>query len=202
MTDKISTKELILMEAIQCFFELEYNKVTLNEIAKRAGVTKGGIYHYFNSKDDLFAQALQFALRDMAQMFEALLGQDLPFREQLRKYFDYQAMLGQYESIMPSEKSNPMLQVMYLIFLFARKKPEMQMEMAGLYRAITVMMKKRLEMAQEQGEVRKDLSAEVLALQLGAVFEGSMLYLAIDNELNAEQVGKDLFESYWAQIRA
>lgn len=44
----------ILEQALVCFSEQGVDETSLDEVARRAGVTKGTIYHYFRSKDDLF----------------------------------------------------------------------------------------------------------------------------------------------------
>lgn len=44
----------LLEQALICFSERGVEETTLDEIARRAGVTKGTIYHYYASKDDLF----------------------------------------------------------------------------------------------------------------------------------------------------
>jgi len=36
------------------FMERGYADVSLNDILKPIGITKGGFYHYFKSKDELF----------------------------------------------------------------------------------------------------------------------------------------------------
>ncbi|WP_317932399.1 TetR/AcrR family transcriptional regulator [Halioxenophilus sp. WMMB6] len=45
------------------FWELGYNKVSLNEIAKDHGLTRASLYHSFDSKEALFLQALQLYLQ-------------------------------------------------------------------------------------------------------------------------------------------
>lgn len=43
----------LLEQALRLFAERGVEATTLDEVARRAGVTKGTIYHYFASKDDL-----------------------------------------------------------------------------------------------------------------------------------------------------
>lgn len=64
-----NTRDSILMVATEMFFTMEYEKVTLNEIAKRVGVTKGGVYHYFDSKDDLLVAVLLYNVGDVIGSF-------------------------------------------------------------------------------------------------------------------------------------
>ena len=51
---KEEVKESIQLAAKSVFLEQGYQKATLRGIAEAAGVTKGNIYIYFKSKDELF----------------------------------------------------------------------------------------------------------------------------------------------------
>ncbi|HEU4699339.1 MAG TPA: TetR/AcrR family transcriptional regulator [Gemmatimonadales bacterium] len=44
----------LLEAAFQVFTELGFGRATLQDVADRAGVTKGALYHYFASKEELF----------------------------------------------------------------------------------------------------------------------------------------------------
>ncbi len=47
-------KEEIFNAALFCFNQKGYYEASIDDIAARAGITKGGIYHHFNSKKTLF----------------------------------------------------------------------------------------------------------------------------------------------------
>jgi AcrR family transcriptional regulator len=47
------TRERILRSALEVFEERGYRAASIDEIAARAGVTKGAIYYWFTDKDDL-----------------------------------------------------------------------------------------------------------------------------------------------------
>ena len=47
------TKQIILETALRLFNEKTYSEVTVDEIIKEAGTSKGAFYHHFKSKDDL-----------------------------------------------------------------------------------------------------------------------------------------------------
>lgn len=49
-----SKKDLIADGALSCFLESGYNGTSVNEIARVSGVSKGGIYCYFKSKEEIF----------------------------------------------------------------------------------------------------------------------------------------------------
>lgn len=51
-------KQIILTAAGRLFRERGFDAVTVTDIMKSAGLTHGGFYGYFKSKDDLIAQTL------------------------------------------------------------------------------------------------------------------------------------------------
>ncbi|AVX02717.1 hypothetical protein MXMO3_00169 [Maritalea myrionectae] len=90
-----TTKEQLLEIAFDMFLAHGYDGVGISEVIKRAGVSKGALYHHFTSKDDLIAQILQrYFLDGFAQMdFEALAQQ--PAHSQLGQLVDgYQSLFG------------------------------------------------------------------------------------------------------------
>ncbi len=50
MTPGSEMKERIFESAFELFSSRGYDKVSLNEIIEKAGVSKGGLFHYFDSK--------------------------------------------------------------------------------------------------------------------------------------------------------
>jgi len=67
MTDeeKRERREMILEAAKNRFQRLGYSKTTMDEIAGDAGISKGTIYLYFESKEDIFNDLLGKEAREM-----------------------------------------------------------------------------------------------------------------------------------------
>lgn len=53
------TKKAIFMGAIDVFSKSGYEKSTMDEVAKAAGVAKGTLYYHFKSKEELFYFVVQ-----------------------------------------------------------------------------------------------------------------------------------------------
>lgn len=62
-------RERILDNAAQLFRERGFDGIGLNELMQAAGLTRGGFYGHFESKDDLAAQALARALSTQAELW-------------------------------------------------------------------------------------------------------------------------------------
>ncbi len=72
----------ILEAALAVFAELGFAAARLEEIARRAGVSKAALYLYFETKEDLFrAAARTLAAPNVAVLAEALEAAERPFAE-------------------------------------------------------------------------------------------------------------------------
>ncbi|WP_419171219.1 TetR/AcrR family transcriptional regulator [Negativibacillus massiliensis] len=64
------SKEKILQAAITEFSTSGYDKVTMENICTRHGISKGMMYHYYSGKDDLFLLCVQNMYQMMQQYLE------------------------------------------------------------------------------------------------------------------------------------
>lgn len=78
-------KEQILESARTLFTKYGYKKVSMNEIAANANVTKKTVYSYFKDKDELFKYFIIEEIQSMKQIIEKNESQDLPFFEKIHK---------------------------------------------------------------------------------------------------------------------
>ena len=77
--------DTLLETAFRVFGERGYRATRLEEVAEAAGMTKGAIYYYFDSKEDLLRQALQHRHRAMfAEIAEALRAEHGPASARVR----------------------------------------------------------------------------------------------------------------------
>ncbi|WP_165984377.1 TetR/AcrR family transcriptional regulator [Streptomyces sp. YIM 98790] len=74
----------LLAIATRLFAERGYERTSVQEIVDAAGVTKGALYHYFGSKDDLLHEIYGRLLRLQKQRLDAVADSDAPVAERLR----------------------------------------------------------------------------------------------------------------------
>ena len=84
MTETIPRRELILQEAAHLFREKSYPGSNLRELARRAGIQGGSIYHHFASKQEILFELMDHTMSDMIErLTERLAGANTPL-EKLR----------------------------------------------------------------------------------------------------------------------
>jgi len=65
-----ATKKSILNAAAACFSEKGYDKTDVDQICRKANLTKGAFYHHFSSKQELFLEMLNQWVRRVAGLLD------------------------------------------------------------------------------------------------------------------------------------
>jgi AcrR family transcriptional regulator len=66
----------ILEAAFQLMAKNGYEATSISQIAKRAGISKGLMYNYFNSKEDLLKELINNAFAEGDQLMEEIMTED------------------------------------------------------------------------------------------------------------------------------
>lgn len=78
----------IVQAALEVFAEKGFAAAKLDEIAARAGISKGALYLYFETKEDIFRAVVREAVAPNLDMVEQVLAQaTIPFPDLLRMVF-------------------------------------------------------------------------------------------------------------------
>ncbi len=77
----MNKKEQVILEARKLFKKYGYKKVSMDEVARKAQVTKKTIYTYFKDKEELFKYFIKEELEQIRQRIEQKEKENLPFIE-------------------------------------------------------------------------------------------------------------------------
>jgi len=94
-------QEEIIRAAAKRFGRHGFGKTTLEEIARDVRIGKPTIYHYFNSKNDLFYSSITFQSSQFIEDIKAIFNnQDLPVGARLLEYFAFKESVHQRYSLL------------------------------------------------------------------------------------------------------
>ncbi|MFD7549858.1 TetR/AcrR family transcriptional regulator [Streptomyces sp. NPDC059816] len=82
--DGTTVPQRLLAAATRLFADRGYDRTSVQEIVEAAGVTKGALYHYFGSKEDLLQEVYSRTLRLQQERLDAVAGADAPVTDRLR----------------------------------------------------------------------------------------------------------------------
>ena len=93
--EKVESHDRIVKVASERFREVGVDGIGVADLMKEAGLTHGGFYRHFGSRDDLVAEAIERALRDGSQgAFDAVARSKLPKQALLFALVDWYLGIG------------------------------------------------------------------------------------------------------------
>lgn len=81
--------QVILLAAITAFMEKGFADTSIQDIATIAGIGKGTIYDYYQTKDDLFIQALRFQASQVDQLAQDVVANQKSFYDKINSLLDF-----------------------------------------------------------------------------------------------------------------
>lgn len=192
-----ATQQQIIEKAFALFMTDGYKEVTLSRLLKATGLSKGGFYHYFESKEALFEQVVEQFFFGVAsnEGFQPLPEKN--FIENMDLFLEQKEMafklFAQQLGVEQSE-INFFMFIMHAITNLpgARQKTElfMQQEKRQLENIIAL--------AREKGEIRDNIEPTFLAEMLMRLFDGTEMHgvLLHENFLTLERERRMIRELY------
>jgi AcrR family transcriptional regulator len=169
----LASQENLLNSAIEEIAASGFERARLSDIAKRAGMTPGSIYTWFENKEDLFQAALQHALSEQLQK-----NQDAHDKAGIEDSFLRQiaALVPRnYQDSAPTNAQQLLIECYYA----AWRDPKAREKLLGGIESQLQMYIAVFEDGQQQGLVTKEVSAAVLGTFLLSIHTGlAMLSLA------------------------
>ena len=171
---KTERREQILEGARRCFAEHGYEGATVVRLERDIGLSRGAIFNYFPSKEELF---IELAVRDNARMSEVWISDGLAAVVRAVVELD-PAWLSVYLELFRRVRNDP---------AFRARIEERQKEVSPANRA-------RIEEAQRNGEFRDDITAKELGTFVNLVLNGLALQRAGDDELPSTELVLSLLD--------
>jgi TetR/AcrR family transcriptional repressor of uid operon len=169
---KSEVKERITESAVECFAKTGFDRTKMDDIANVSDVSKGTLYLYFKSKEDLFYGICESSLKKVKEQLNGMLITKENLVSDAERFYDYfQKGINPYHNIVVLEMS-----------IMATRNPRLR----------KVLMQHRLNRHQvisefiglqmKKGFARKDIDKDAIASGLIGLYEG----LVINKVMGAE----------------
>ncbi|NHB67560.1 TetR/AcrR family transcriptional regulator [Perlabentimonas gracilis] len=173
------TKDFILFEAFRLFLEKGYDKVSMNELVRVSGLSKGAFYHYFPSKEELFREAI-------TTHFIAGIGEGIPpakqgdsLLESLIGIIDSKAQA--YKKMLEMNKNSNFFN---LLFQAVSMFPEFRTDLKRGSLLEEDKLALLFEKALAGGEIKTPITSRKLAQMYAAMLDGMELHAVVTGELD------------------
>lgn len=158
---KAEAKEKIVQAAIESFTQTGFDRTKMEDIAKRLGLSKGTIYLYFKSKEDLFLAICEYNIQKGDKEDAGLF---------IRKENVASDAEQIYDNIRRREQGND--RVMLEMVAESARNPKLRKAMYELHVKVHEHVMEGVRNKIEQGFLRKDVDAISLAIALVALYDG------------------------------
>jgi AcrR family transcriptional regulator len=156
-------REQILEGARRCFAVNGYEGATVVKLEDETGLSRGAIFNYFPSKEDLF---VELAVRDSARMSEIWVNDGL------------EAVVREVVELDPA-----WLSVYLELFRRVRTDADFRERIEARQKAVAPANRARVEQAQREGEFRDDIAPKDIGTFVNLVLNGLALMRAGGEEL-------------------
>lgn len=169
---KASVRERIIQAAVESFTQTGYDKTKMDDIARRLGLSKGTIYLYFKSKEELFVAICEHNIKESDKEDAEL------FVKKENIVSDAEQI---YNNIRRREQGND--RVLLEMVTESARNPKLKKAMAELHSKVHKHVEGNIQKKIDEGFLRKDADAASLAIALVALYDG----LAINRMLGISE---------------
>ena len=173
---KEQKKESIRRAALELFKVYGFKKVSINDIAGKAGVSQVTIYNHFGSKEGLVHDVVKVQLLNMLDKYRAILSGEGPFLEKLETIiFDKTKVMSQFQG--------------EYVQTIMTGDPEIQQFVESLWqREVNQLMVHFYEEGKRQGYINPEVSQEAILVYYQILRKG--IFASSDLLANTEDSTK------------
>lgn len=195
------TRERIIQVAGRLFLQSNYDGVSIQDITRAMGMTKGALYHHFASKEQLFEEVARNLVGSFHTDFSALPSDSLrgfytTLVENIRSRDD-----GAQEAQLPNIHESG-INVFNLLWDAVRLLPGFRASMESSNALEQAAWTESIQAAIDRGEIRSGLNAGKIARVFTSVPDGvSITSLLKGGNLSVKEEIRDLWDALYESLR-
>jgi len=168
MNKKDDVKERLIQVSIKLFLGKGYAGATTNEIAGSAGVSKGALYWYFKSKEDILGAILdRYCDEFMEGITKKVNGCSGDFITKFKMFYKFTTEFAR-------DDRELLLAFTALLIEFAGTGTRLEKRMKGINNRYVLIIQKLLEDGIRDGTVGKEIDAAIYAQFFASALMGSL----------------------------
>lgn len=160
---KTNIRDRIVQSAIECFSKYGFDRSRMDDIAQTADLSKGTLYLYFKSKEDLFYAICENNLKVIKEQLSRMFATR---KENL--LYDVEQF---YDNLQKLEKKGDE-KVFFEIVAESARNPKLQKILYEQRTKIFDVVKEYLDLQVQKGFFRKNIDTEAIASGLVALYNG------------------------------
>lgn len=198
----LKSKSNIIRVAFALFLEKGYKEVTIKNIMEATNLSKGAIYHHFDSKEEIYFATIETYYINLFQTssFEELTDD---FKENIKLVYHFAAELFDGVERLTDKGMEFPIRNFYSFQLKSEDREIIRKKIRTTVEEYRNIIKSIVEAGMESKQIRTDVDADAITLQIIGILEGiSIHYSTVRN--NVEEIllqkFKLAFDNYFKMI--
>jgi AcrR family transcriptional regulator len=198
------SKEHIITVASKLFLQKNFKEVTMKEIVDKTGLSKGAFYHYFESKEQLFEEVVNYFLSS-----KLFFDFDAYSKTSLNEFYhicanDFNPFMEETTgNTKETGDSNFNVNFYFLIFDAMNLIPGFKQKINDYAEKEMTIWSRIIKNARESGEIKSTLSDKQIAMIFISTSDGVALNLIFGGKYeNMKKELLSLWNSFYATLRS
>ena len=158
-------KQQILDAAIIVFARQGFHKARMDDIAEEVGLSKGSLYWYFKSKDEIILTLMNHLFMQEAEELNDLLAAELSASERL-------SLLSEHMTEMFQDRFADVLPIVYEYYASAVRQEEVLAFLRTYFAGYLELIAAFVQPGIDSGEFRADINAKEISFMFASFWEG------------------------------
>ena len=198
------SKELILTAATKLFLQKNYKEVTMKDIVEKTGLSKGAFYHYFESKEQLFKEVIQYSVYSIMTIDFCRYSQE-SLRQFYRDYLDDQYTMAMSNITRYAENNSGENGFNYFLLMFDAVKifPEFLSKIKEVNNKEIEAWAAIAAVAKKNGEIVSKMSDEQIGRFFHHIEQGMSMQLVIEERIQDwKKEVSALWDAFYEDLKA
>ncbi len=188
---KEEKKNRILESALRCFGEKGYEATIIDDIVRESNLSKGAIYNYFNSKEEIYLQLLQGRTKDFFSEVESEYHKRSSATDKLRFLFE------RFQNQPLTDERRKSMRLYTEFWLYSARQEDLKKLMEERYLQFTGFLKDIIKEGQETGEFNEQVDSEFISQIFWALRDGNVLHYSLLGEEEQYKKTWEMIEEFF-----
>ncbi|MFC1897973.1 TetR/AcrR family transcriptional regulator [Candidatus Cloacimonadota bacterium] len=196
----MEVKERIIKTALRIFMIKGYEAASMSDVVAETQLSKGGIYHHFKNKKDLFLQCIDHMFNEFEKWEHEMYAMNMEVKEILRTYLGSLGVIQDFVNQITDSKDASIDSFYKLMMDAFLKFPEIKETHFRTHEHNMNHLIELLKQAQQDGVIKPEVDCSTLGFMINAMAEGTILYHILNERLDLNKMGNKIFETLWNGI--
>ena len=187
----LKSKSNIIRVAFALFLEKGYKEVTIKNIMEATNLSKGAIYHHFDSKEEIYYATIETYYINLFQTTGLEVMSD-NFKDNIELIYHFAANLFSSIETLTKEGMDFPIRNFYSFQLNSENNDVIRKKIRSTVIEYRDIINKIVSMAMEQKQIREDLDIDAITLQIIGMIEG----IALNHSTVRNNIKEILTEKY------